>query len=116
MEINEVIAKIRELVDEVDDTKLFYVCKKLGYKRGKITSNSFRILKTMIAYHKAGFSFVTVRMIASILDISSSDTFRLYEALHRLGDYHILLKLRPKEPSLLKWTLHPLFKKAYGIH
>jgi len=111
--LEELKILLNNKVNEIDNVKLFYTCKAYGYKRIRINTNLFRMLKIILAYHQIGIIDITASMVA-FMGLKPIKT--LWDLLHKLGDYHILIKLRGKDITISQWRLHPLFLNKLREH
>ena len=101
----QLINIIEDKIKEIDDTKLYFKLKKhkINYK---VSGNTFKVLKVMIALKQTGLDKVTAHIIKYLTGIGQSS----YQILHNLGDNHVLLKLRGTN-EVSEWAISPLFIK-----
>jgi len=108
--LEQVQQLLQEAMQEIDDSHLYFSCKKYGLKRIDVNRKTFKILKAIISFHELGFTRVTADMVHFALKLEKSD-MTVWKRLHLLGDYNVLIKDRGKKLSW--WRLHPAFLKVY---
>jgi len=99
------IRRIRETLDSVENWRIVFAFKKIGFK--PLTVKAVELMKVCMAIHTNGF-WITTRLVTYVYD---KKILHMNSRLHCFGDKRVLIFAKRSRPYA--WKINPLFLNAY---